>query len=194
MDFYDTAWDESGRCEIVQIFVSHGDRGRINSIQFQYAENGTLVLSNTYGKSSRLSFDVVRLDYPSEYLTWVSGHKAVYRGGISSLAFGTNRATHGPFGCPREEDIEFRIHFGLDLDRQFGGFHGQKSYDNLHIAWDVPIFDAGVKLGNVGITEYDESHTPEGDDGHGFGGFHGTVEHALNSIGVYFKPDTSGHP
>lgn len=41
-------WDDRGRTGIAQIFISHGDR--IHSLQFQFVENGTLVLSDKYGR------------------------------------------------------------------------------------------------------------------------------------------------
>lgn len=37
-----------GRTGIAQIFISHG--ARIHSLQFQFVENGTLVLSDIYGR------------------------------------------------------------------------------------------------------------------------------------------------
>jgi len=40
-------WDEKGRNGIAQIFISHGDK--IHSLQFQFVENGTLVLSRKHG-------------------------------------------------------------------------------------------------------------------------------------------------
>lgn len=43
-----TTWDDRGRTGIAQIFISHGER--IHSLQFQFVENGTLVLSDKYGR------------------------------------------------------------------------------------------------------------------------------------------------
>ncbi|KAL2459321.1 Protein RESTRICTED TEV MOVEMENT 1 [Forsythia ovata] len=111
-------WDEKGRNKIVQIFISHGDE--INSIQFQYAENGTLVLSDCYGQTTGYKFDVVKLSHPSEYITWISGYKSYSH--IVSITFGTNHGTYGPFGRSTGHDKEFV--FQLGNDRQFGGFHG----------------------------------------------------------------------
>lgn len=50
-------WDEKNHKKIVQIFVSHDNE--INSIQFQYADNGTLVLSEMHGNNDGYNFDVV---------------------------------------------------------------------------------------------------------------------------------------
>lgn len=52
-------WDEQGRSEIVQIFVSHDTQ--IHSLQFQYYENGSLVLSDRHGQNNGSKFDVVSL-------------------------------------------------------------------------------------------------------------------------------------
>lgn len=54
-----SAWDEKGHNKIVQIFISHDDE--INSIQFQYAENGALLLSERHGNNDGYNFDVVSL-------------------------------------------------------------------------------------------------------------------------------------
>lgn len=50
-------WDEKYHSKIVQIFISHDDE--INSIQFQYSENGYLALSEMHGSSNGYHFDVV---------------------------------------------------------------------------------------------------------------------------------------
>ncbi|KAL3505631.1 hypothetical protein ACH5RR_031013 [Cinchona calisaya] len=115
-------WDEKGRTEIVQIFVSHDDQ--IHSLQFQYYENGSLFLSDIHGQSNGNKFDVVKLDYPSEYLTCISGFK--FPGYLTSITFTTNRGTYGPFGQAARDNREFR--FQLGQDRQFGGFCGTADY------------------------------------------------------------------
>ncbi|XP_073135335.1 inactive protein RESTRICTED TEV MOVEMENT 1-like isoform X2 [Henckelia pumila] len=122
-----TAWDEKGRTKIVQIFVSHDEE--INSIQFQYAENGSLVLSDSFGHNEGYKFDVVTLNYPSEYITSVSGHKSYNNGRLNSLTFGTNKGEYGPYGRSSSHDKEFS--FRLGNDRQFGGFHGTADSDTV---------------------------------------------------------------
>ncbi|CAA3003911.1 Hypothetical predicted protein [Olea europaea subsp. europaea] len=117
---YGDEWDERGKSEIVQIFISHDDK--INSIQFQYYENGTLALSDSYGRTTGYKFDAVKLDHPREYITWVSGYKSSNSGHLISIAFGTNYETYGPFGRFTAHDKE--VAFKLGDDRQFGGFHG----------------------------------------------------------------------
>ncbi|KAL7123762.1 hypothetical protein ABFS83_14G004000 [Erythranthe nasuta] len=116
-----TAWDEKGHSKIVQIFVSHDDE--INSLQFEYAENGTLVLSETHGTSEGYRFDVVKLKHPAEYITYISGYKSSNNNNLCSVTFGTNRGEYGPYGkftVNKDKDFIFR----LGDDRQFGGFHG----------------------------------------------------------------------
>lgn len=145
-----TAWDEKGHTKIVQIFVSHDDE--INSIQFQYAENGAVVLSEVHGTSDGYQFDVVscfyilwfvitiaeavakiifkkshffvqvKFNHPSEYITKVSGYKSSNNSHLCSITFGTNRGDYGPFGKFTSKDKEFVYRLGED--RQFGGFHG----------------------------------------------------------------------
>ncbi|CAI9765815.1 unnamed protein product [Fraxinus pennsylvanica] len=118
---YGNMWDEKGRTEIVQIFVSHDTK--IHSLQFLYAnDDGELVLSDKHGRSTAGdNFNVESLNYPSEYITSVSG-KYDNISGIKSITFGTNLGTHGPFGETSEDDKGFMLHLGSK--RQFGGFHG----------------------------------------------------------------------
>ncbi|KAG5555275.1 hypothetical protein RHGRI_012718 [Rhododendron griersonianum] len=75
-----------GRDGIAQIFVSHGDY--INSLQFQFVENGTLVLSEKHGGrggTGEAKFSVlmknkqVRWNYPSEFLTGINGYHSCGR-------------------------------------------------------------------------------------------------------------------
>ncbi|KAG8372865.1 hypothetical protein BUALT_Bualt12G0111400 [Buddleja alternifolia] len=127
-------WDEKGKNKIVQIFVSHEEN--ISSIQFQYAENGTLVLSGRHGYTSKYSrnFDVVELNYPSEYITWISGRTGSTTSYYSedrlcSITFGTNHGQYGPFGGFKSSDKEFTFRLGGNCHSQFGGFHGT-SYNN----------------------------------------------------------------
>ncbi|KAL0433929.1 UNVERIFIED_CONTAM: hypothetical protein Slati_2727200 [Sesamum latifolium] len=120
-------WDEKGRNKIVQIFVSHDDE--INSIQFQYAENGSLVLSEKYGTNDGYKFDVVKLNHPAEYITWISGHKSYNNSHLCSITFGTNHGEYGPFGRFSGHDKEFS--FRLGENRQFGGFHGTADYNSV---------------------------------------------------------------
>lgn len=125
-----TAWDDGGRFQISQIFVSHGNV--IDSLQYQYIENGASVLSEKHGSNdghTSAKFTVVTLDYPSEFLTAITGSYGWFSlvdGGqmqiVSSITFYTNTKTYGPFGCHRPNDAVFD--FQLGPDNEFGGFHG----------------------------------------------------------------------
>ncbi|KAG8372875.1 hypothetical protein BUALT_Bualt12G0112600 [Buddleja alternifolia] len=120
-------WEEKGKNKIVQIFISHDEQ--INSIQFQYAENGTLVLSDRQGSNDGYKFDVVKLNHPSEYITWISGHKSYNNSHLCSITFGTNNGEYGPFGRFTGHDKEFS--FRLGEGRQFGGFHGNSDNNSV---------------------------------------------------------------
>ncbi|KAL8490551.1 hypothetical protein ACS0TY_022535 [Phlomoides rotata] len=123
-------WDEKLHTKIVQIFVSHDDE--INSIQLQYVENGNLVLSAIHGACNGYNFDVVKLRFPIEYITSVSGYKSNNDSRLCSITFGTNlNAEHGPFGQFREgHDKGFK--FKLGQDRQFAGFYGTANEDGVN--------------------------------------------------------------
>ncbi|KAI8561826.1 hypothetical protein RHMOL_Rhmol04G0371700 [Rhododendron molle] len=121
------AWDDGCRDGIAQIFVSHGDY--INSVQFQFVENGTLVLSEKHGGSDAPKFSTVRLSYPSEFLTGISGSH-VY-GNIRSLTFITNKRAYGPFGgVAGKTDRAFKYELGED--NKFAGFHGTAGTGTLN--------------------------------------------------------------
>ncbi|KAH6795206.1 hypothetical protein C2S52_005683 [Perilla frutescens var. hirtella] len=121
------AWDEKGHNEIVQIFVSHDDSG-INSIQFQYAQNGNLVLSKRHGFNGVSKYNAVKLDYPMEYITCISG-RWNNNDGLCSITFGTNFREYGPFGDVIKYDHDKEFCFELGVDRQFGGFHGTVAFN-----------------------------------------------------------------
>lgn len=52
-------WDGKGHSDIVQIFVSSYQDRYISSIQYQYVENGRLMLSDLHGDAYGNKFDVV---------------------------------------------------------------------------------------------------------------------------------------
>ncbi|KAH7842717.1 hypothetical protein Vadar_008371 [Vaccinium darrowii] len=118
-------WDERGRIGIAQIFISHGDR--IHSLQFQFVENGAVVLSEKHGRDggSKLApkFNAVTLNYPSELITGIRGYYGIRSGQqiVSPIIFTTNTASYGPFGLPSKDDIEFAYEVGHN---KFCGFHG----------------------------------------------------------------------
>ncbi|XAR64882.1 hypothetical protein NMG60_11008768 [Bertholletia excelsa] len=124
-------WDYEGKSELVQIFVSYDDQG-IHFLQFLYYENGKLHLTPRPERCSAGSkFKMVKLSYPEEFLTSISGTHLPRRGGrITSLAFATNKNNYyGPFGCTRFGGPEFI--FDLGKERPFGGFHGSNYEDGM---------------------------------------------------------------
>ncbi|KAH7842404.1 hypothetical protein Vadar_004945 [Vaccinium darrowii] len=116
-------WDDGGRDNIAlaQIFISHGYQ--INSLQFVYVENGTSVLSEKHGGDCGPKFNVVTLNYPSEYLVGISGSYTYnYVERVLSISFITNKRTYGPFGSGAgDSDFEYQ----LGEERTLAGFHGR---------------------------------------------------------------------
>ncbi|OMO53513.1 Mannose-binding lectin [Corchorus capsularis] len=92
------SWDEKGHSKIKEIYISYEDN-MINSLQFQYVdENGSLNLSELHGKSTGQRFNIIELNYPTEYITGVSGWRHDSNPSrIISLSIITNKATYGPF-------------------------------------------------------------------------------------------------
>ncbi|CAI9298266.1 unnamed protein product [Lactuca saligna] len=118
-------WEERGMSEIVQILISY-DSHRICSIQFAYVQNGGVMHSKKYGQDCRVGFDAVTFDYPSEYLTSLSGR---YNddGQLTSIVFGTNKRKYGPFGqTSTSTKGEFNYKFGTRSS--FAGFYGTVLY------------------------------------------------------------------
>ncbi|GKV37940.1 hypothetical protein SLEP1_g45900 [Rubroshorea leprosula] len=137
----DEFWDEKGNSELYEIYISYGDC--VQSIQFQYVVNGKLVMSELHGICKGPKFNLIRLIYPSEFLTRISGdclpnHK------ISSLKITTNKQCYGSFGRPTNAH-HFDFQFGNS--RQFGGFYGycDKTRNNCLAALGV-YFKPSSKL------------------------------------------------
>lgn len=72
----------------------------------------------------------VKLNYPLEYITGISGHSGTRDGEqvVTSIIFTTNNAVYGPFGRPAQDDIAFDYQMGEH--NKFCGFHG---YANLYL-------------------------------------------------------------
>ncbi|KAM3356440.1 hypothetical protein P3S68_023154 [Capsicum galapagoense] len=116
-------WDEKGRGEVAQIFVSY-NYDTVYSLQFLFYENDTLVMSNKHGTNECESFCAVAFDYPTEFLTSISGSfRTSYEHNIlNSLSFVTNKGSYGPFGNTSIYSKMFITQIGNY--RSFGGFHG----------------------------------------------------------------------
>ncbi|KAL8130525.1 hypothetical protein V2J09_019680 [Rumex salicifolius] len=116
-------WDHKAKTHIIQIMVSYGNR--LNSLQFQYLQDGRFLTSDVIGAKifTGPGFHAILLDYPSEYVTGVSGN---YDSScIQEISFHSNKKTYGPFrGSDRSNNIKNRFSFMFGPLNQFGGFHG----------------------------------------------------------------------
>ncbi|KAJ4903250.1 Jacalin-related lectin 25 [Raphanus sativus] len=126
-------WAETLHNVISHINVSFNKHG-VTSIQFGYVEDGSVVMSETYGSSSSdCSRRILRLNHETEFVTGIHGE--VYNGYISSLAFHTNERTHyavhwtvdpGELGLKKME-----FHSGILERCEFGGFFGTVEHGQL---------------------------------------------------------------
>ncbi|XP_009804214.1 inactive protein RESTRICTED TEV MOVEMENT 1-like [Nicotiana sylvestris] len=71
--------------------------GQEGTVQFLFVESGNFVLSDIHGAAHNKNFTKVVLDYPSEFLTWVSGS---YHGTGNDRSFG------GIYGTKTDQAIE----------------------------------------------------------------------------------------
>ncbi|XP_010671723.2 inactive protein RESTRICTED TEV MOVEMENT 1 [Beta vulgaris subsp. vulgaris] len=157
-------WDEKGKTKLTQMFISY-DEDYINSLAFQYIEDGKLTLSPVFGSQHLDSptFDTVTFmggsDKEYSYITKISGvwgkRGPTMKLGLTTLTIETDKATYGPFGCakqPQFQDGLFSISLGLE--DQFGGFHGTSS---SHIITSIgvyvkPVQDLGAILNKTNIS------------------------------------------
>ncbi|XP_043714903.1 inactive protein RESTRICTED TEV MOVEMENT 1-like [Telopea speciosissima] len=119
-------WDEKGQSMLTQIFISY-DSSRIKSIQTAYILDEKLQLSDKHGGDGD-TFETVEIDYPSEFLTGISGYTSKIDWGVQAVMFETNKRKIGPFG--KEEGNHFYIRMGTK--QFFGGFHGSSGSDYLY--------------------------------------------------------------
>ncbi|WMV47851.1 hypothetical protein MTR67_041236 [Solanum verrucosum] len=89
-------WEENGRGEVAGIFVSYTE-DIIQSLQFLFFEDGNFVQSNKHGSPYCGNFSAVLLDYPSEFLTSISG-SYVNNGGNPNL-FGGFHGTKSDYAA-----------------------------------------------------------------------------------------------
>uniref|UniRef100_A0A0E0L560 Jacalin-type lectin domain-containing protein n=1 Tax=Oryza punctata TaxID=4537 RepID=A0A0E0L560_ORYPU len=107
-------WDDGGHTGIRSITLSY-DRC-IDSIAVEYDRNGVAVSGERHGGAGGNQTTQIKLGFPEEYLTTVSGHyAAVAQGGapvIRSLAFRTSRREYGPFGAAEGTPFAFPVDGG----------------------------------------------------------------------------------
>uniref|UniRef100_A0A5B7CAJ3 Putative inactive protein RESTRICTED TEV MOVEMENT 1-like n=1 Tax=Davidia involucrata TaxID=16924 RepID=A0A5B7CAJ3_DAVIN len=156
-------WDDKDRSDIVQIFISWTEgTKRLNFIQFLYVENGTLVLSEKRGGMPGNKFKTVKFDYPSEFLTRLSCRGYTSYCGlnyVSSITFGTNRGTYGPFGQAKESDTFYD--FDMGQDRPFGGFYGTTRDGRLE---SIGVYVRPIATLNNTTTEVEQEEEEEEED------------------------------
>ncbi|KAF8392720.1 hypothetical protein HHK36_023069 [Tetracentron sinense] len=139
------AWDDGGKNEIIHIFISHGID--IDSIQFMYVDKEKVVPSKRLGRATGITtrLDTVDFDYPSEFLTWVSGSFDEYHPyELKSITFGTNQGTYGPFGVQTEREFCFR----MGDRRTFAGFHGTH---DMSAIYSIGVYVKPPTIVNSGI-------------------------------------------
>nr|XP_010326701.1 inactive protein RESTRICTED TEV MOVEMENT 1-like [Solanum lycopersicum] len=122
-------WEENGRSEVAGIFVSFTEN-TIQSLQFLFYENGNYVQSNKHGSDHSENFCALLFDYPSEFLTSISGSyigDGYLSTGLDAIKFNTNKGCYGPFGRTEPTSSSKRFNFELRNHRLFGGFHGTMS-------------------------------------------------------------------
>ncbi|KAJ4962227.1 hypothetical protein NE237_022166 [Protea cynaroides] len=103
----------------------HGRKNPLIRIQVEIMVKTAYILdeklkhSDKHGGDHGDMFKTVEIDYPSEFLTGISGNKHCACG-VKSLMFETTRREFGPFGG------RFGTHFSIQMGskRCFGGFHG----------------------------------------------------------------------
>ncbi|KAL5557963.1 hypothetical protein UlMin_034174 [Ulmus minor] len=120
-------WDDGVYSGIKQIYLTRSTEA-ICSIQIEYDRNGQSVWSIKHGGNGGTTTHRIKLEYPHEVLTCISG----YYGGIGreekpmvikSLTFYTSRGKYGPFG------EEIGIFFTSTItEGKVVGFHGRSSF------------------------------------------------------------------
>ncbi|XP_009613264.1 inactive protein RESTRICTED TEV MOVEMENT 1-like [Nicotiana tomentosiformis] len=130
-----TIWDEKGRDQVAGFLISYNENA-ILSLQFLYYENDNFVLSKRHGGADNGFNDhsAIVFDYPSDFLTSISGSSEKVGNGkpvLTSIKFGTNKGSYGPFGTPKittEPNNIADFDFQIGNHRLFGGFHGTENY------------------------------------------------------------------
>ncbi|XP_016486094.1 inactive protein RESTRICTED TEV MOVEMENT 1-like [Nicotiana tabacum] len=131
-------WDEKGRDQIAGIFISYAE-DIVFSLQFMFYENGDLIMPGKHGSRShnqRGDYCAIVFDYPSEFLISIGGSFEQMNKKLtvlSSIKFGTNKGSYGPFGTPSTENVDKTDFFNFQIGnyRLFGGFYGSQNDDSI---------------------------------------------------------------
>ncbi|XXG48725.1 hypothetical protein AAC387_Pa02g3093 [Persea americana] len=115
-------FDDGVYTGIMGLVVVHG--AAIDSIQIQYDKKGSPVWSDKHGGSGGTKTDKIKLEYPDEVLTSISGyHGSIVNGSpvvVRSLTLESNRAKYGPYGFQQGTHFSFPM-----TDGRIVGFHGR---------------------------------------------------------------------
>ncbi|KAK8457320.1 hypothetical protein SEVIR_3G166300v4 [Setaria viridis] len=143
-------WDDGGHSGIRSITVSY-DRF-IDSISVEYDHDGLAVPGERHGGAGGNHTTQIRLGFPDEHLTGVSGHYSPIAAGgspvIRSLAFRSNQRAYGPFGVAEGAAFTFPVDGGVIV-----GFCGRSGWQldavGLYVAPLRPerMYDRVQKLG-----------------------------------------------
>ncbi|KDP31690.1 hypothetical protein JCGZ_15015 [Jatropha curcas] len=118
-------WDDEVHSAIKQIRITHG--AFVSSICTEYYnDDGLSEWSKKHGQDLEPKMSTIKLDYPDEFLTSVTGYydsiNEMNDYSFTSLTFQSNRRTYGPFGR------EFGKRFSFpSFDGKILGFHGRSS-------------------------------------------------------------------
>ncbi|KAG2303333.1 hypothetical protein Bca52824_031984 [Brassica carinata] len=96
------SWDDGVYSGIKQIFVTRGNDA-ISSLQVEYDRNGQSVWSVKHGGNNGVFTHRIKLEYPNEMLTCISGYYGPLNNSdktnvVKSLSFYTSRGKYGPYG------------------------------------------------------------------------------------------------
>ncbi|XP_008806712.2 jacalin-related lectin 19 isoform X2 [Phoenix dactylifera] len=118
-------WDDGSYSGVREIYLVY-DRC-IDSIRVLYDKNGKPVLAEKHGGVGGNLTVQVKLHYPEEFLTSVSGHYSpvVHSGSpvIRSLTFKSNQRAFGPFGVEEGTPFTFPMDGGMIV-----GFSGRSGW------------------------------------------------------------------
>uniref|UniRef100_A0ACD5U0T0 Uncharacterized protein n=1 Tax=Avena sativa TaxID=4498 RepID=A0ACD5U0T0_AVESA len=146
-------WDDGGHTGIRSITLSYDSRC-VDSITVEYDRSGLAVPGERHGGAAGKLTTHIKLVFPDEHLTAVSGrYGPVAPGGspvIRSLAFRTERAAYGPFGAAAGEGtpLEFAVEGGVIV-----GFFGRSGWQldavGMYVAVLRPekVYDKVQKMG-----------------------------------------------
>ncbi|XP_060180903.1 inactive protein RESTRICTED TEV MOVEMENT 1-like [Lycium barbarum] len=154
-----TIWDEKGRDQVAGIYVSYS-KDTVYSLQFLFYENGKLIQSDKHGGDRCENFYAVVFDYPSEFLTSLSGsyNDYAYPPVLQAIKFSTSKGSYGPFGLVKPSSDAKHFNFQIENHRLFGGFHGTKtSYAVESIGIYVkPIISSIINLKDLRVKDEKE--------------------------------------